>query len=89
MCLEFEILAFSDIIVLDIIGLGLCLDCIFTNEMQIEVRHVLRKRTSQCWDKTNWKTVRSKDPQVAENRNTRELYTSLFSSVLTDSATHF
>jgi hypothetical protein len=35
-CLEFEIGALSDIIDTD---LGLCLDSIFTNEMQIEVGH--------------------------------------------------
>jgi hypothetical protein len=53
--LGFEIIALSDIIDVD---LGLCLESIFTNEMQIEVGHEHREKRSQCWDSTNCKSCR-------------------------------
>jgi hypothetical protein len=54
-CLGFETVALSDIIAVD---LALCLDSIFTNEMQIEVGHEHSERRSQCWDSSNCKACR-------------------------------
>jgi hypothetical protein len=46
----FEVVALSGIIDID---LGLCLDSIFTNEMQIIVGYEHTKRRARCWDSTN------------------------------------
>jgi hypothetical protein len=54
-CLGFETVAPADIIDVD---LGLCVDSIFTNEMQIKIGYEHSERRSLCWESNNCKTCR-------------------------------
>jgi hypothetical protein len=54
-CFGFEIVSLSDIIDVD---LGLCVDSIFINEMQIKVVHEHSESRRLCWEISNCNTCR-------------------------------